>query len=38
MPETAGFEFRPGPIFANVVLADEINRRRPRRSRARSRP
>ncbi|MBM4320785.1 MAG: AAA family ATPase, partial [Deltaproteobacteria bacterium] len=24
------FEFRPGPIFANVVLADEINRSTPR--------
>ncbi|TPV94547.1 MAG: AAA family ATPase [Myxococcales bacterium FL481] len=24
------FEFRPGPIFANVVLADEINRAPPR--------
>ena len=25
-----GFEFKPGPIFANVVLADEINRTTPR--------
>src|SRR5204862_7645107 len=24
------FEFVPGPIFANVVLADEINRASPR--------
>jgi len=24
------FEFRPGPIFANIVLADEINRATPR--------
>ncbi len=24
------FEFRPGPLFANVVLADEINRAPPR--------
>ena len=24
------FEFRPGPIFANVVLADEINRTPPK--------
>jgi MoxR-like ATPase len=24
------FDFRPGPIFANVVLADEINRTTPR--------
>ena len=27
---SARFEFRPGPIFANVVLADEINRSSPR--------
>jgi len=26
----AAFEFRPGPLFANVVLADEINRATPR--------
>jgi len=25
-PKDATFQFRPGPIFANVVLADEINR------------
>ena len=24
------FEFQPGPIFANLVLADEINRTTPR--------
>lgn len=24
------FEFKPGPIFANIVLADEINRATPR--------
>ncbi len=24
------FEFKPGPIFANIVLADEINRTTPR--------
>src|SRR5205814_8077230 len=24
------FEFRPGPIFANVVLVDEINRAMPK--------
>jgi MoxR-like ATPase len=24
------FEFRPGPVFANIVLADEINRTTPR--------
>ncbi|MFO0872779.1 MAG: AAA family ATPase [Phycisphaerales bacterium] len=28
--ERAAFEFKPGPIFANVVLADEINRTTPR--------
>jgi MoxR-like ATPase len=27
---TQQFEFKPGPIFANVVLADEINRTTPR--------
>jgi MoxR-like ATPase len=29
-PQSRDFEFRPGPIFANVVLADEINRTTPR--------
>jgi MoxR-like ATPase len=24
--KTAGFEFRPGPVFSNIVLIDEINR------------
>jgi MoxR-like ATPase len=28
--QTAQFEFRPGPVFTNVVLADEINRATPR--------
>jgi MoxR-like ATPase len=28
--QTAGFEFRPGPLFANLLLADEINRATPR--------
>lgn len=28
--QTQGFEFKPGPIFANIVLADEINRTTPR--------
>jgi len=28
--QTAEFEFRPGPIFANVVIADEINRASPK--------
>ena len=27
---TTEFEFRPGPIFANIILADEINRTTPR--------
>jgi len=26
----AGFEFHPGPVFANVVLVDEINRASPK--------
>jgi MoxR-like ATPase len=29
-PDEGRFEFRRGPIFANVVLADEINRTTPR--------
>ena len=29
-PKADEFEFRPGPIFSNVVLADEINRTTPR--------
>ncbi len=29
-PKEGDFGFRPGPIFANVVLADEINRTSPR--------
>ena len=28
--KTAEFEFRPGPLFAGVILADEINRATPR--------
>ncbi|MCG1006869.1 AAA family ATPase [Halorubrum lacusprofundi] len=28
--ETRSFEFQPGPVFANVVLADEINRAPPK--------
>ena len=28
--ESHTFEFKPGPIFANVILADEINRTTPR--------
>lgn len=29
-PKTAEFEFRPGPVFCNILLADEINRATPR--------
>jgi len=29
-PKTTDFEFRPGPLFAQFVLADEINRATPR--------
>jgi MoxR-like ATPase len=29
-PKSGEFHFRPGPVFANVVLADEINRGTPR--------
>lgn len=29
-PRTGEFEFLPGPIFANILLADEINRATPR--------
>jgi MoxR-like ATPase len=28
--QTREFEFRPGPIFCNILLADEINRATPR--------
>jgi MoxR-like ATPase len=28
--KTRDFEFRPGPIFANVVLVDEVNRAMPK--------
>src|SRR5437588_1623770 len=28
--KTRDFEFRPGPIFANVVLLDEVNRAMPK--------
>ncbi|MGQ0635152.1 MAG: AAA family ATPase [Planctomycetaceae bacterium] len=30
LPNKGEFEFRPGPIFCNVLLADEINRTTPR--------
>lgn len=29
-PQTSEFETRPGPIFTNILLADEINRAPPR--------
>ena len=29
-PKTTEFEFRPGPVFSNILLADEINRATPR--------
>jgi len=29
-PQTSAFEFKPGPIFSNIVLADEINRTTPK--------
>ncbi|MDQ7786623.1 MAG: MoxR family ATPase [Thermodesulfovibrionales bacterium] len=29
-PDTREFEFRSGPLFANIILADEINRTNPK--------
>jgi MoxR-like ATPase len=29
-PDTTNWEFRPGPVFAHVVLCDELNRTPPR--------
>ena len=29
-PGTASFAFRPGPVFAGLLLADEINRTAPK--------
>jgi MoxR-like ATPase len=29
-PDSREFEFRPGPLFASIVLADEINRTNPK--------
>ena len=29
-PKNNDFEFKPGPIFSNIVLADEINRTTPK--------
>src|SRR4029453_9111670 len=28
--DTGGFKFHPGPIFAQVILADEVNRATPK--------
>ena len=30
LPDTGDFEFREGPVFTNILLADEINRTPPR--------
>ena len=29
-PQTGVFEFNPGPVFSNIVIADEINRASPK--------
>jgi MoxR-like ATPase len=29
-PESRSFEFRPGPVFAHIVLVDELNRATPK--------
>ena len=29
-PRTQDFEFKPGPLFTNIILADEINRTTPK--------
>jgi MoxR-like ATPase len=29
-PDSGSFQFRPGPVFANVVLVDELNRATPK--------
>jgi MoxR-like ATPase len=29
-PDTGSWDFRPGPVFANIVLVDELNRTPPR--------
>ena len=28
--QSSSFQFRPGPVFANIVVADEINRASPK--------
>jgi len=30
LPQDGSFRFKPGPVFANVLIADEINRASPR--------
>ena len=30
LPQAGDFEFRPGPVFTNILLADEVNRTTPR--------
>jgi MoxR-like ATPase len=30
MPDTGSWDFRPGPVFAHIVLVDELNRTPPR--------
>jgi MoxR-like ATPase len=37
-PETGEFQFQSGPLFHNLVLADEVNRARPRCNPPCSRP
>src|SRR5690349_12010441 len=34
-PRERAFEFRPGPVFANIVLVDEVNRALPKAQSAR---
>jgi MoxR-like ATPase len=29
-PDNSNFQFRPGPVFANIVLVDELNRATPK--------
>ncbi len=29
-PVSQEFEFKPGPVFANIIVADEINRTTPK--------
>jgi MoxR-like ATPase len=36
--ENRKFEFRPGPLFGQIILADEINRATPKTQAACSKP